>query len=139
MCETAQRSLQPADYDRNIAVCLPDLAAVDDGGTVGTRAGSSACRIRVVTAFALGGGVMSHHGIDIAAADEKAETRATETGKILHAFRLRQNTHPIALRFQHAGNDRDTEAGMIDIGVSRYRYDVRLLPAARTHFFLCNR
>ena len=59
--KAAQRSLQPADDDGDIAVGLSDQPAVDDGGAVGPQPCPAAGGIKILAAQAAGGGIVGDH------------------------------------------------------------------------------
>ena len=82
---------------------------------------------------------MRDHRIDIAAADKKAQLRGAEAPHILRRLRLRKDADPEALGLQHAGDDRCTEAGVVDIGIAGNHHNIRLAPAALFHFLPGNR
>ena len=68
--KAAEGGLQAADDDGDVAIDLPDLVGVDDGGPVGAVPGLVAGGVGVVVAAFPGGGVVGHHGVDVAAVDE---------------------------------------------------------------------
>ena len=59
--KAAQRSLQPADNDGDIAVGLANEAAVDDGGAVGAQPCPAAGGVEILAAQAAGGGIVGDH------------------------------------------------------------------------------
>ena len=138
MGKTAQRRLQSTDHDRAVRVKLFQYFRIDRNRAVGPQAGLAAGRIRIFAAAALGGGIMRHHGINIAARDQEAEPRAAETAKILRLFpiRLAKHCHTVTRILQHARNNGCAEAGMVYISIAADVDKICLLPAARMHL-LC--
>ena len=64
--EAAQGGFQTAQNDGHVTVGLADAVGVDDGGAVGAVPHLAPCRVVIVGALALGGGVVGHHGVDVA-------------------------------------------------------------------------
>ena len=135
MRKTAQRRLDAAEDDRNIAVCLADTIGIDDGGAIGAQPRFAAGGIVVVGALFLRGGVMRDHGVDIARADEEAEARTPECAERLRRaeVRLRQKADAKACVLQHARDDRRAEGRVIHIGVAVDVDKIDLAPAPRLH------
>ena len=75
---------------------------------------------------------MRDHAVDIAAGDEERQPGLAKFAEIgvIAPIRLRQHRDGIAVRFQHTGDDRRTEAGMIDIGIAQQIDKIRLLDTA---------
>ena len=133
MGEAAQRSLQTADGDRHVTPYTANGTAVGDGGAIGSQTRLAAGGVGVLTAFALGGGVVGHHGVDVAAVDQKRQPRRTKAAIILVALGLGEDAHAIAVAFQHTGDDGGAEAGVVHVGVTRHQHKIRLLPSALFH------
>ena len=133
--EAAQRRLQPAEDDRNIAVGLADAVGIDDGGAVGAQSRLAAGGIVVVGALLLRGGVMRDHGVDVARADEEAEARPPERAERLRRaeVRLCQKADAEARVLEHARDDRRAEGRVIHIGVAVDIDEIDLAPAPRLH------
>ena len=133
--KAAQRRLQPAEDDRNIAVGLADAVGIDDGGAVGAQSRLAAGGIVVVGALLLRGGVMRDHGVDVARADEEAEARPPERAERLRRaeVRLCQKADAEARVLEHARDDRRAEGRMIHIGVAVDVDEIDLAPAPRLH------
>ena len=133
--EAAERGLQAADDDGHVAVGLADAIAVHDGGAVGAVSHLATRRVVVVGALALGGGVVGHHGVDVARRYQKAQTRSAV---LLEGFGapvigLGQNGHAEALGLQHTGDNGHAKGGVIHVGVTRYVYEVGTIPPAGVH------
>lgn len=139
MGKAPQRGFKAADAERNIAEKPANRFAVDRDGAVGTASRLAAGGVIVVVTFAFCGGIVRHHGVDIAAVHEKREPRPSEALVIVVILRLRQDTDTETLRFQYARDNRRAEARVIDVGVARDDDDIRRVPAARSHLFFCNR
>ena len=75
MCETAQRRLKPADDYRQPGKGLAYAVGVDNDGMIRPQTGLLAGGIEILAARLLGGGVMRYHGVEIAGAKHRAETR----------------------------------------------------------------
>ena len=82
-------------------------------------------------AFALGGGVVVDHGIDVAAVDKKAQPGPAKFGEIPVGLPigLGEHRHFISEGFQLPGDDGHPEAGVVHIGVPGDADNVHLLPA----------
>ena len=137
--ETAQGCFQSSDAKRNVAPDPADRFAVDVYRAVGAFARLAARRVVVVMTLSFGGGVMRHHRVDVAAVGKEGKAWSAESLIVRIVLRLRQDADAEALRFQHARNDCRAEARMVDVGVARDNDDVRRVPAARLHFFSCDR
>ena len=135
MREAAKGGLQATEDDGNIAIGLADAVGVDDGGAVGAQAGLAAGGVVVVGAFALGGGVVGDHGVDVARRDQKAESGAAVFLKGLGRLvvGLGEDRHAVALGLQHAGDDGYAKGGVIDVSVTRNVDKIRSVPAPRVH------
>ena len=96
--------------------------------------GLAAGGIGILTAAAAGGGVVRHHGVDVARAHEKGQTGTAEAAKILCPLRLGQHADAVALRLQHPGNDRGAEARVVNIGVAGDDHNVGGFPSPLPHF-----
>ena len=78
---------------------------------------------------------MRHHGVNIAAVDQKCQPGLAEPLIVGIPLGLRHNADLKALRLQHPGDDRCAEAGVIHIGIPGHDDEIRLRPAIFLHFF----
>ena len=133
--KAAQGGLKSSDDDGDVAVCLADAVAVDHRGAVGAQARLAAGGVVVVGALTFGGGVVSHHGVDIARRDEEAEAGAAVGPEGLggSVVGLGENGHAEALGLQHAGDDGHAKGRMIDVSVTRNVDKIGAIPAPRVH------
>ena len=135
VCKTPQGGLQPTQHHRYIRVCLLCQACVYRSASVWPPACHTAGRILVARAAHLGHGIMSHHAVHIAAANEKAIARAAV---FFHALagvicRLADDANTPALLFQQARNDGRAERGVVYIGIAHHHHKIHILPAAGQH------
>ena len=131
--KAAKRSFQSANTKRNISEKTTDGFAINSDCSVGTFSGNAACRIVVIAAFSLCGGIVRYHGVDIAAVDEKGKFGFSETKVIVIILRLRKDTDVKTSVFQNTGDDCCSEAGMVNIGIACNQNDVGRVPTARFH------
>ena len=119
MREPAKGSLQTADEDRNIAVRLADLVAVDDHGAVGTKACLAAGAVIVLTAALFRRRIMRNHGVNVPGRHKEAESGLAEFFEIVlrPPVRLAEHRHGIAGILQHTADDRRAERRMIHIRI----------------------
>ena len=140
VAQPPQAGLDPADEDGNIPVGLADQVAVDNGGIVGPLAHDPAGSEGVRFASVLGDGVMVHHGIHIAAGNQKSKTGAAVNSNGLGIFpvRLRNDADAVAATFQHTADDCMAKGRVVHIGVADYIYKIAGLPAAIQHILSAN-
>ena len=138
--EAAQRSLDAADGDGHVGICLANAVAIDDRRAVGAPAGLAAGGIGVLAARLLRGGVVVDHRVDDAGGDQEADLRPAKPAEVLAGVpvRLRQHRHAIAGAFEHARDDRQPKRRMIDVGVAGHIDEVGRVPAALAHFPPCD-
>ena len=139
--KAAEAGLQAADDDRGAGEGFPGPVGIDDGGPVGPQAHLVAGAVGVLAAPLLGGGVVGHHGVNVASADHHAVPGLTHGTEGVGAVpvRLGQHRHTVALVLQHPGDDGGAEAGVVDIGVGGDHQKVVVPPAAVFHVLLADR
>ena len=98
--KAAQTGLQPADDDGDVPEHLPHPVGVDDGGVVRAQSGLAAGGVGVIVAALAGGGVVGHHGVDVAGGDQHPQAGAAQSGEGggIAPVRLGHNGHPVARR-----------------------------------------
>ena len=133
--KAAERCFQTAQNDGQVRVCLLGKSGVDGGAAVGPCAALAAGRILVLRAGDLCDGIVTHHAVHIAAADEEAVLRLSKPLEVLAVgvAGLGQHAHLVALGFQQAADDGSAEAGVVHIGVTAHHHKVQLVPAACFH------
>ena len=133
--EPPQAGLQSADDHRDVREGLPGPVGVDDGGPVGAEAHFVSGAVGVGGAALFGGGVVGHHGVDVAAADKHAVPGLAHSPEGVRAVpvRLGKDGGPIALRLQAAGNDGCAEGGMVHVGVGGDHQEVVVPPVPGLH------
>ena len=133
--EAAETGLQAADDDGGAGEGLPGPVGVDDGGPVGPQAHPVPRAVGVGGPALLGGGVVGHHGVDVAPADHHAVPGLAHSPEGVGAVpvRLGQHRHPVALRLQHPGDDGRAEAGVVHIGVGGDHQKVVVPPVPGLH------
>ena len=135
MGESAQRGLEAAQNDGQIGVSLLCKSGVDGGAAVGPCAALAAGRILILRAGDLCDGIVTHHAVHVAAADEEAVLRLSEPLEVLAVgvAGLGQHAHLVALGFQQAADDGGAKAGVIHIGVAAHHHEVQLVPPPSLH------
>lgn len=101
MSEPPQAGLDTADDQRDLWIGFPDHPAIDLYSTIWPQTFLTAGRIGVMPARFFGGSIVIDHGIDIAAANDKSQTRLAKDLKIaqLPPIRLGQDTDTEAFAF----------------------------------------
>ena len=136
--QAPQARLDAADDDGLVLEGAADEVAVDRDGAVGTCARASAGGVGVLVAWLLVDGVVVHHRVHVAAADQKAEPGLAQDGDGIGIFpvRLRDDADLVAVGFQNTRDDRVSKRRMIDIRVADDIDKVALCPAAAVHIRL---
>ncbi len=135
MRKPAQRGLQPAQNHRQLGIRPLCQLRIYRGAAIRAFARYAAGGVFVPLAAPFCHGVMGHHTVHVAAADEKTVARTAEFPHALAGgiVRLRQHAHTVALAFQHARNDGRAKAWMINICIPRYQHKIHCVPAAPQH------
>ena len=133
--EPAQAGLQAADDHGDIPKHLPHPIGVHHRGVVRTQARLPAGGVGVVVAALFGGGVVGHHGVQVAGGDHHRQPGPAQGGEGLRGapVGLGQDGHPVALRLQHPADDGGAEGGAVHIGVPGDDQDVVGIPAPAGH------
>ena len=78
---------------------------------------------------------MVDHAVNIPGGDEKRELWLAQHSKWLHAVpvRLRNDADAVTPALEHAGDNRRTEAGVIDICIPADKDEIKLVDASRAH------
>ena len=141
MGKAAQRGFQTTDHNGRIGEGLPGAVGVDNGGAIGTTAHFAAGTVQIPCAAALGHGIVRHHGVQIAAADQYAVAGLAHAAEGIGVvpIRLGQDRHAISLALQQAGDQRRAEAGVVNIGVCRHHQKIVIVPTAFDHFVAADR
>ena len=131
MGEPAEGGLQPADDQGDVPKDLPHPVGVDDGGPVRPEARPVPGGVGVVVAALLGGGVVGHHGVDVAPVDEDPVPGPAQGGKGLRIppVGLGEDGHPVALCLQHPADDGGAEGGVVHVGVPGDEEKVIVVPS----------
>ena len=126
--QTAEAGLDAADEDGYILVGLADQVAVDNGGVVRPLAHDATGGEGVGLSAVVGNGVVVHHRVHVAAADQKAQPGAAKDVDGLGIFpvRLRDDAHAVAVIFQDPADDGMAEGRVVYIGVTNDIYEIRL-------------
>ena len=138
--EAAEGGLQTADDDGDVPINFSDLIGVDDGGPVGAIPRPVAGGVGIVVAALPGGGVMGHHGVDVAAVDEDPVSGLAEDGEglVLLPVGLGQDAHPVALILQHTADDGRAKGGVVHVGVAGDQQEVIVVPVPGQHILFRN-
>ena len=119
--QSSQRGLDARNHHRHIGEELLEDVGIDDGGVVGPLSGACVGGVGIVAATATVGGVVVHHRVHGAGAHTEEQTRAAqlaEVAQVVAPVGLRHDGHAIALRLEHAPDDRRAHRGVVDIGVA---------------------
>ena len=137
MGKPPERRFQPADDDGHVSVGLADAVAVDDGGTVRPQSRLASGGVEILAPAFFGGGVVGHHGVDIAGADQKAQPRPAEFFEIVGGAPVRLGEHgdEKSVLLQHPGDDGRAEGRMIHISVAGDVDKIGYLPTGFADFF----
>ena len=135
MRQATQARLNAAQNNGRVLVRASYEVAVHRRGMVRAPIGRATWRIGILAAWNLVYGVMIHHGIHIARRNEKAQARLAE---YIHAFRvapvgLRDNAHLVAMRLEHARNNRHAERRLVDVCIAAHVSEIDAIPAASAH------
>ena len=78
---------------------------------------------------------MVDHGIHVARGDAEKQVGSTKRGEGFSGLpvRLREHTHPEALRFKYPTDDRHAEAGVIHVAIAGDNDDVAAVPPQLFH------
>ena len=115
----AAKAAFAADSGRQIHGQNRALRAVDRHGVVRALSHEAAGRVCVSFPVAAGDGIVVHHRVHVAAADQKAEPGLAQDGDGIGIFpvRLRDDADLVAVGLQNTRDDRVPERRMVDIGV----------------------
>ena len=136
--KAAQAGLEPADDDGAVGEGLPRAVGVDDDGAVRAQSGLLSGGIEVLAAALFRRGVVGHHGVEVARADQDAEAGPAHRGEVLRAVpvRLGQHRDAVALGLQHAADHGGAEGRVVHIGVAGDEQEIIPPPAALLHVLL---
>lgn len=131
MRETPQACLHSPDDDPDILERLPQFIGVDDGGAVGTMTALVIGGIHVRAADLFIRGVIVQHGIQVPGADAEEELWTTQGLERLDVLPIRlgndADLEPVGLKV--ACDERDAEAGVVDVSVAGDEDDIQFGPA----------
>ena len=135
MRQATQARLNAAQNNGRVLVRASNEVAVHRCGVVGAPIGRTARRIGILAAWNLVYSVMIHHGIHIARRNKEAQARLAEH---IHAFGvapvgLRDNAHLIAVRLEHARNNRHAEQRLVDVRIAAHVGKIDAIPPASPH------
>ena len=139
--EAPQGGFQPADNQGQIRIQSPDDAAVDNHRPIRAQASLFPRGVGVLAPALSGGGVVGHHGVDVAGVHQKAQPGPAKPLEIpvVLPVRLGQNGHLEPGVFQHPGDNGGAEGVVVHIGVPGDQDKIRLLPAPGPHILHGNR
>ena len=138
MHKAAQTRLNAADNHRQLRPKLFHLLRINAGRMVRTLANLAAGSILVNGTLMLAHSIAAEHGIKVAAGNHYAQARLAQGGKIFYFIprRLAQHRHLVALRLQHAADNRWSEGRMVYIGIAADEQKINLLPATLNNFLM---
>ena len=129
-----ERSLNPADHDRDLGVELLQNLRIDRHGIVRPRPRLSFRRVSVVMAEPLGRRIMVDHGIHGPGIDPEIQPRSPqfpEIPQVVPPVRLGHDSHPVAPFLEPAADDRRPERRMVDKGIARNENHINVIPSER--------
>ncbi|CCY33792.1 uncharacterized protein BN729_02692 [Ruminococcus sp. CAG:60] len=87
-----------------------------------------------------GNGVVVHHGIHVACADQKAKTGLPKHGDAFFfaPVRLRNDAHLVPPALQKTADNGASKGRMVHICISCHVDKIKLVPAALFHIFFVN-
>ena len=134
--DPAQRRLDAADHDRDVAEGLARALRIDDHGPVRALSRRAIRRVGIVAADPPVRGVAIDHRVHVSGGDAKDQVRPAEPRKRggVRPVRLSDDADPESLRLQHAADDRHAETRVVDVRVARPDDHVAAVPAERVHF-----
>ena len=113
--------------------------AVNDCGSVGTKASLTARGVGVVAAQAFVGGVMVHHRVHATGSDAKIEPRLAEfleVAQVVAPVRLWDKSYMEAVMFQNPTNDGSPKRRVVNVCIARDEHHIHFVPTTQVSFFL---
>ena len=134
--KTPEARFNAANDDRHAAVRFPGAVGINDRRTVRALPRLAAGRISIARTAFFCRGIMVHHGINVARADQKRKAWPAKAAECLRAVpvRLGENADRIAVAFEHTADNRRAEARMVHIRIADDIYKIKLLNPARGKF-----
>ena len=133
--QSAEAGFNAAHDDGLVGEAAADEVAVHHRGVVRPLAGDAAGGEGVGPAALFGHGVVVHHGVHVAAHDQKGQTglpqRQNAAGVL--PVRLGDDAHLVAGVLQHPGDDGVAKGGVVHVGVADDIDKITLLPAPAVH------
>ena len=127
MRKSAQACFQSADSYLNVRKQSCKRSAINCHCPVRTLAALAALRIGIVPTFFLKYGVIRHHTVYISARYKKTVFRLSELFKIIIGNRLCDYSDIATAAFKHTGYYSYTERRVIDICITCYADEVKLI------------
>ena len=133
--EAAQGCLHAADDKGQTGESLAHAVCVNDAGAVGTQSRLFAGTVKVLAAAALGGGVVSNHGVKVARREHTAVAGAAHGlyGLGIMPVGLGQKRHAEAVGLQQSAYNGRAERRVIHVGIARYQQKIIIIPATGFH------
>ena len=133
--DAAQGTFNAAQNNGGVFERLTAALAVNNRRPVRAFTRHIAWRVGVVTADFSVCGVAVDHGVHVAAGHAPEQIGLSQSLESLGTspVGLGNDANPKALRFEHAADDRHTEAGVVNIGVAGDQHDVAAVPTQLVH------
>ena len=140
VAQTAQTGFNSADENGYVFIGLPDQVTVHDGGIIRALSHDAAGGKGIGFPPMAGDGIVVHHGVHVAAADQKAQPGPAKGryGLGILPIGLRDDAHAVAPAFQNTADNGVAEGRVIHIGITNDIYKVRLRNAPGFHFAFGN-
>ena len=138
MGQPPQGGFDASDDDRNVRKQPFENLRVGRNGVIGAESGLAAGRVGVVAPKTQVGRVVVDHRIHRPGRDAEEEPRRAEFGEVAQVVPpvgLRHDRHAVAFGFEQTADHRRAECRMVDVGVTRKKDDVQLLPSACADLF----
>ena len=138
MGKPPQRRLNTANQNRHIPVGLTNQVTVYDCCVVGTFAHDTAGGEGIGFAPVLGDGIVVHHGVHIAAGNQKAQTwlAVDIDGPGILPVRLGDDAYGITVTLKNSADDGVAEGRVVNVCVADDIDKIALCPAPINHILL---
>ena len=136
MGQPPQAGLNAADENGNILIGAADQVAVNDSGVIRPFSHDTARGKGIGFPAVAGDGIVVHHGVHIAARNQKRQPGRSEyiDGFGILPVRLGDDAHAVAVMLQNPADNGVAKGGMIHIGIPNHIYKVALDPSPGFHF-----
>ena len=137
--EASQRSLDATQHHGHIGIELFEYLGIHYRGIVGAHTMTTARSIGIVATQTTVRRIAVDHRVHGSRRDGEEETRTTqllEITVITMPVGLGNEGHAIALRLEHTTDDGSAKRGVVDVGITREKDYVQLIPTTQLTFLL---